>query len=282
MKYVVEKEFTGSYNVNFLVHEEENPSEKWVAKVSIEIGPGFKDLNGRALLAYRLSQLAGVRLAETVIAPLNCCVGLEKLSEASRTRIAQYKIDEDVILTKHVGVGIPKFLGGGGVSDLEDNEEILKSFVFNLWIGNYDRKVEDYLVTKDGTIVSIDYQLCGPGFVEGEGLSIGACAQGYSLDNSEDTGWCLEGRLDNKIGILLGYVRSQRFSYQDFESTVQKIKEISHEDIGRTFKGLSFFGQHETEINMDFKEFLFSRQDRLQNVIEKWIKDGYPVKKMVW
>lgn len=275
-RYIFEKRFSDSYNTNLLVHEEDNPNSKWVAKISKLLSPvDFRDLDNRALLAYRLASLVNIRTVEPKVVSLDQITGFD-------SQKAPDKINNSAFLTRYVGPDLREFLnlGGKSIEVIKNKEEILRSFVFNLWIGNYDKKTNDYLIDKNDEILSIDYQLNGPGFVSNSRLAIGAYAEAYDFNDPADTGWCLEGSLNNEIGPLLSYVQSKQFSLKDFLPTIEKIKSVLRLQIEKSFDGLIFYNQGtKQQINNVYKSFLFERRSGLENVIIAWINEGFPVSK---
>ncbi len=271
---IKEKLSTGSHNVNFIAYNKDIQEDGWVVKVSIKTRAGFKDLNERALLAYKLSLLAGVRLPETHIMKMDQVSGLEPFREAIKERV-----NDEVTITKYSGVPLTNFFQDEHtLKDLDDFEEIFRSFVFNVWIGNYDRKAEDYLISTNKQITSIDYQLCGPGFQKDMDLAIGAYALGYSLEDVNDTAWCLEGSLNQNIGLLLGRVRSEMIPYKVFLPHIETIQKIPEQRIRDCFEDISFYGQFDSRINEHFVSFLLSRREKIGFTIQKWVTDGYPIK----
>jgi len=278
-RFIFEKEFSGSYNLNFLAYKENAPQEKWVLKVSKVIGPDFKDLNERALLAYRLAQLVGVNLVETELVDLKQCIGLEKLSPEGQ-QILSLRVSDTITATRFNGIPLNQFLKTHTFEEIKNFDEILRGFIFNLWIGNYDRKLEDYVVNEAGEVSHIDYQLSGPGFLADSEAAIGAYAQKYYLSNPSDTAWCLEGRLDNKIGALLQKVQSLSPKIEVFLPHIEQIQQISKTSIEKAIEGLALYSQHNQKVlNADFIDFLIYRQSVLKSAVQEWIDAAYPISK---
>lgn len=277
--FVFEKEFIGSYNLNFLAHEKDAPNSHWVVKVSKNTRAELGDLNERALLAYRLAHLAGVRVVETELAHLNQCEGLDVLSPEG-VKTLSLRMNDTVTLTRPCGISLGAFLRSHTFEEIKNFDEILRGFVFNLWIGNYDRKLEDYVVNEAGEISHVDYQLSGPGFLDDPEVAIGAYAQKYYLSNPEDTAWCLEGRLDNKVGALLQKVRNLRPKIEVFLPYIEQMQQLSKTDIETAFNGLTLYSQRNKKVlNKDFVAFLISRQPALEPAVREWIDARYPIGK---
>jgi len=118
-------EIKGSYNES---HYLKNQLSKklWVGKISKKL-PGklaFPDLNQRALLAYRLSKLVKTPLP--------------------KTKIVKNQTGE-ILLTDFKGVDMHRFLKLYSIDNIKNKDELLENFIFNLWVGNYDKKDSDYL-----------------------------------------------------------------------------------------------------------------------------------------
>src|SRR3989338_9003472 len=158
-----------TYNRNVLLQRNATGSQ-WVGKISKSLqekGVDFRDLNERALLAYRLAQC----VRHGVVAPK---IVSEKRISGLDVAAIPTKIDDRVCLTPFTGIALPEFLQCGQLHEIKNREAIFDNVVFNVWIGNYDRKDGDYVVSGDKKVHFIDYHLYGPGFTSDTLLSIGA------------------------------------------------------------------------------------------------------------
>lgn len=251
----------GSYNVNFVL-ERNFIKSKWVGKISKRIRSKFTDLDSRALLAFRLSELVGAGIPQTKI------IAARRVNFPPEFIQPQDRIDDKICITAYKGVNLEEFLKTNREDKLKNIAQIFENFVFNLWVGNYDRKNSDYVVNRDSFIFPIDYQLLGPGFSENDEVSLGAYARSYNFNDPADTGCCLAPVFINEI--------KKNKNIDFFNLMVGRINKLSVKSIKRAFRGLYFFKAETKEnLNEKFIEFLLSRRTRLEEKINDWIKSDY-------
>jgi hypothetical protein len=228
------------------------------------------DLNDRALLGFRLARSVGLNSLRVKIIPFKI------VEEFDINTLSHARIDNYVFLTPFKGLSLPQYLASKSFSSLEESdiknkEEAIRSFIFNLWIGNYDNKDKDYLVDNDSNLISIDYHLLGPTSQDNKNLSLGACGEMFDIDNSEDTGWCVGN------GELLNYIKNNP-NHRCFDDTINKINSISKRRIKLAMRDLHFYNQGtQQDINRLFLNFLIERQVKLKKTIKDWIKADYPI-----
>ena len=255
-----------SYNRNFLLTQNCTGS-RWVGKVSRSLagkGVDFRDLNARALLAYRLAAL----VHHAVVAPR--IISAKRISGFDVKSIPN-RIDDLVFLTPVRGMAVPEYLKRGQLRDIGNIGDVYDNLVFNVWIGNYDRKDGDYLVGDDHAMRFIDYHLYGPGFRSDDGLSLGAYAEPYRLDDPHDTGWCIGGPA------LLQFVRDEQAPFDRFAPMIETIEGVGEERIRRVMKGLCFRDErNEEQMHDRFVDFLWTRSQRVRSAVTQWIEAGYP------
>ncbi|MBI2552428.1 hypothetical protein HYW17_03980 [Candidatus Uhrbacteria bacterium] len=255
-----------TYNRNFLLTRNLTGS-RWVGKISkslLEKGVDFRDLNSRAMLAYRLAALVGHKVLAPKVIPVKRISGLDPADIPD-------KIDDKVFLTAFDGVAIPEFLNSGQLRDLKNLEEIFDNLVFNIWIGNHDRKDGDYIVDRDKTVYFIDYHLCGPGFKSDYLLSLGAYAESYSINDPADIGWCIGSP------VLLKFMRDESVSFDKFLPMIKRIEGVRDAKISQAMRKLKFYDEHnEDNINGLFLDFLLRRRHLLRSAVKSWIEAGYP------
>lgn len=266
-EYIVEREFNNSYNHNYFVHEADDPSRRWVAKVLRALHANFPDLHARAALAYRLAQQLGLRTLESKTVHLRSFREFEFPDD---------RVDDWAFLTQFAGQNLPGYLSEHRLEDIANLDVLPNYFTFHLWVGNLDKKATDYLVD-GGTIVSIDYQLAGPGYSLRRELSLGAWAEEYDIHNPDDLGWALEGREDNGEGELLRWFRAAKPQLEAFEPAINKIEQTTDEQLMSAMRGLSFFSWQGMRIDGFYYEFLRARRHWLRESIKRWIKLDYPI-----
>ena len=257
----------GSYNKNLILKRNLTGSQ-WVGKVSVSLlekGVDFRDLNQRAFLAYRLAKLVKNKVLKPKIVPF------WRISDISLADIPK-KIDNNIFLTRFRGISLSRFLNEGGkLQDIKNINEIFDNFIFNLWIGNYDRKDSDYTVGDDKKVYFIDYHLWGPGFKKNADLSLGAYAEAYSITDSSDTGWCIGSPN------LIQFIKVQKISFDKFLPMIQRIEKLQDSKIKQAINRFRFYDEkNEDEINDTFLGFLLRRRYLLRPAIKTWIEAGYP------
>ncbi len=277
--YTFLEDLEGSFNKNIKVKRNLTGS-LWAGKISKSLryhAPeykrdlDFKDFDDRAILAYRLADLVGVNTLVPKIIRAERIKGWD-IKEVSN------RLNDFVFLTEFNGPNLRQYLNDNNFqslqeSDIKNPESIIDDVVFHLWIGNYDKKDNDYLVDVDKTITSIDHQLSGPGFRQNKELALGGWGEGYSISTPEDTGWCTGDK------IIINYLKDNNFPISKYLKTINRIKQLSRFDIVKCFQGLNFYRQGTNEqINDEYIDFLLSRRDKLEGAIQSWIVAGYPLR----
>jgi len=242
-------------------------SSLWVCKISNSLkvkGVDFKDLNERAVLAHRLGKLLILPFPDFQIEPIDHILGLEKYKLPD-------KINTFCWLSRYIGDPLTDYLKYSKIENICNNHIIWDSVVFNLWIGNYDRKDSDYVVDNKNNLYLIDYHLWGPGFLLGDQLALGAYAESYSLTESQDTGWCVGAPF------LLSHFIDKQFKMDKFLPMIEKIQALEDYKIRQSLKELQFTKENGEKLELEiFLSYLFKRRDLLQGVLHNWIRDGYP------
>lgn len=260
-----------SHNVNFFLRKKISGS-LWVAKLSrslITKGVDFKDLNQRALLAYRLSKYVKTPIPTSQIIKLSQIDFSEDFVEFLNG-LPNQLIKDDILITEFKGIPIRNFLKIQNLEDVTNLNEVIENFVFNLWIGNYDKKDGDYVVDQNGKVWSIDYNLLGPGFKENNRLALGAYAEPYDFEEVEDAGWCISE-------ILINELKDGDYNREFFNNIITKIEEISESQIKDAMGELNFFKEGTGQnINSVFVKFLISRQRQLRKKVYEWCEASFP------
>jgi hypothetical protein len=231
----------------------------------------FVDLDDRAMLGFRLANLAGLKSLKAKIVSIN------RIENFDIKHVNHQRVNDNIFLTKFSGESLEDYLQSSEfstfeISDVKNKDEVIKSFVFNLWIGNYDNKDRDYLVDDSKNLVSIDYHLLGPGFKSNPDLSLGAWGEAFDFNSPSDTGWCIGN------GQLLNYLKNHINDGKIIEQTINKICSISDSDIKFAMKDLKFFNQGTKEnINNLFFNFLLERRQKLREKILIWINADFPL-----
>lgn len=263
-----------SHNTNFfLVHK--FLRTQWVAKASRNLeDTALKhpqtDLSNRALIAYKLAQLVDSPIPDTKIISLSQIEFSPKFTGFINEMNKNLSKD-GILLTKFKGICLTDFLKFHNITDIKNLTSLLHNFVFNLWIGNYDKKDSDYVVDQKGMAWSIDYNLSGPGAFPKSNLSLGENAWGYSIANTEHTGFCLGDTIRQ-------YMVKNKTDLDFFAPEISKIKNLDKQKIIEVFSGITITDMSGKEINKKYVDFLNKRKNILDKTIKKWISMGYPRK----
>ncbi len=280
---VIEDE--GSYSKNVLLQRNISQSY-WVGKLSRTLQHkskrstgeiyrrivDFTDVDHRALLGFRLAKYVGLKSLKTKIIFHSNIEGFNFLS------IDYKRIDNQVFLSKYNGVALSKYLVDNNFhsiqdSDIVNKDEVVKSFVFNLWIGNYDNKEGDFLVNDNKELLSIDYHLSGPGFVSDPTLALGAWGESFDINSVSDTAWCAGG----ERGGVIDYVKRQEHLAAMCQQTIEKIESLPTWKIRWAMRGLYFHHQGTKDnINKDYLNFLLSRRSKIGIAVAQWVNAGFP------
>lgn len=263
----------GAHNINFIL-KERIANSLWIGKISKNLknqNANFIDLDNRAILAYRLGE------------KLKTCIPTTKFINYSQIKFSS-SFDEflksikpdsvlmrdKLLITRFEGVTLSNFVKYSEINKIKNLRQILNNFIFNLWVGNYDKKDQDYVINNNLVCRSIDYNLSGPGFLSDKKLALGAYAQSYSLDEVEDSGWAI-------APIFCSYIKQKNYKVSTFEEEISKIENIRNDDIKKSFEGLNFYRESSKElINEDFMEFLIERKSKIREVVKTWCENEYP------
>jgi len=282
-RFKIEKIFDESpptYNFNFFLREIGN-NQKWVAKISRSVKDldfagfvNFIDFDDRAMLNHRLALLveANVPRAEFISfsqivpsGPLR-----SELLNHPDLNSDNFLFNKDrLFITKFEGMRLNKYLENNSLSVLTNLDKAIKNIIFNIWVGNYDNKNDDYIVNKKDQCYSIDYNIAGPGFHANDELALGYCAQSYSLNEPEDTGYAT-------CEVFLEHIKSSRFTLDYFQDEISIIESVEDDLIRDCFEDLNFVKHTSHEnINEVYLHFIINRKPELRKVVEAWCNSGY-------
>jgi hypothetical protein len=238
-----------TFNWNFVV--ERYDKQQWVGKISrslSEKGENYSDLNLRARVAMRLMQALDLPVLPWRVVNISEIEGLPRDDFKPR-------IDDAIWLTKLTGQSITD-LGGSWLTKIKDKQQLWDNMIFNLFVGNYDRKDGDYLVDEGGNLWCIDYQLCGPTSAAIDAPSLGAYAEAYSLADPEDSGWCLGSPR------ILNHVLEVGLTIEQCSGILQRIQQLTDSRL--------------MEITGTYANWLITRRDKVRLAFAAWIRAGYP------
>ncbi len=262
----------GSYNINFILRERLT-SSLWIGKISKNLKKhhvDFTDLDNRAILTYRLGKIVKTCIPTTKFINYSQIKFSPLFNEFLKSINLDSILTQDKLLvTKFEGITLSNFLKFSKINKIKNLKQVLYNFIFNLWVGNYDKKDEDYVVDNNCLCFSIDYNLSGPGFQTNNELALGAYAQSYDIDNVGDAGW-------TTAPLLIQEIRDKQYKVDFFDSEIKKIENISRKDIKNAFNGLNFF-KHSTKenLNNEFVEFLTNRKSKIRDAVDDWCNQDY-------
>jgi len=266
MSFEYINEIKNAYNRNFLVYDKKD-GVQWIGKISKSLqekGVYFDDLNSRAILAQRLSILLDLQFPEYKLVLSRKIGGL--VLDAS-TKV----VSDNVWLSKYAGITLPEFLVNNSIGEIKNIDKFFENIVFNLWIGNYDRKDYDCLVNENGYLSFIDYHLWGPGFYQDNSLALGAYAESYSIDDPYDTGWCIGSPY------LIQFIREKKVKIESFSHMINKIEIINKKQIESCIVGLSFTDEGGKKLQTELIiGYLIKRKTIIHHALDLWINSGYP------
>jgi len=273
MSYKIIEILGGSFNLNFVL-EDTVTKKQWIGKISKRLTSfnlDFIDLDERALVAQKLASLLEVNVPKSLyISEKEIMPSENKKFILTAVREHNYLFnDQEIFLTEKKGKSLPNYLEKKRIDQITNLDHLIKSLVFNLWIGNYDKKDEDYVVVNSGEAFSIDYSLCGPGFRNDDRNSIGYFACKFSIENVNDTGYVI-GEILRRIII------NNNYGLNFFEEEILRIEGLTLEEITRQFDNLEIQREvtHEN-INQIFIDFLMARKLLIRGAISAWIDAGY-------
>lgn len=271
-KYKFLNVINGSHNINFIL-KEKFTSNIWIGKISKSLrkfGSDFNDLDERAIVTYRLGKKLNTCIPVTKYIYFNQ-VEFTPLFDEFLKAINQSEtvLQDKLLITRFSGITLSNFIKFSNIEKIKNLNQVLNNFTFNLWVGNYDKKDQDYVIDNDLICQSIDYNLSGPGFILNKNYALGAYAQSYDLDQVEDSGWVISP-------IFLNYIKQKNYKIDFFEEGIRKIENFSNDVIEECFKGLCFYRQSSKEtINEEFIKFLVERKFKLRKAIKVWCESGY-------
>lgn len=269
MEYIFKKTLSKKNNPVFLF--EDSQGREWAGKITMSLNQDpfnvqLDDANQRALLVHRLANYLKLPTIAAKTEPISK-FPIDQESFPNR-------IDDRVFLSSYVPDKLAEFKLQQRESLIEENiENIVGNIVLHLWVGNYDKKTDDYLVRQDNRIVSIDHQLSGP-HPNYKNKCIGAYAQAFSIEKPQDTGWCVEGdgpQTDNTLSIIK-YLKQREVNYSEFCAYADMVKDVQEEHINKLMDGILF------DKGSLYKSFLIDRKAKLEPALRSWINNRFPVR----
>ncbi len=259
---------SASYNHNFLALDKQT-KKQWVGKINKRLknvcnkgGPDIYDLDERALLAFDLAKLIGINIPQTKKLKFNSIDNNKSLLEG-KGKDEFYDFD-NIIFTEHIS--------GTVVSEIKDisiisPSNILPLLIFDSWIGNLDKKEDDYIFDEQNDkLWSIDYQLWGPRDINTKKV-FGYCARLYDFTEQNIVEFCIPERMKN---LLIDFNYSN-----ELNKIITKIESVSDQDIQKFVNKYDFRGTNESSVNnmnQTLINFLIEGKDQIRKKMIKILK----------
>lgn len=259
--------FLKSISHIFLLSDPDKNIPLYIGKIS-KPSNGFTDLDNRHSIVQKLGDLLGILIPEFHNCNGEDIINLEELYN----KMPSFKYLTGMSVCDYLGPTIDEFLAatGSDIGKIRNHEIIWEGIAFNLWVGNHDRKIKDYLVDHEQKVWFIDYDLSGIGF-EDPGQS--ECSLGYAAEPYEfyvpDIRFCLDCDPLFLFDKFLEYPREQRFNL--VKPMIDKIKNLKNERIEEAVKSSDLFRRNsdkKIKINKEYYEVLLKRRDCLEDVIK--------------
>lgn len=214
------------------------------AKVKTQkyIGP----LAATELIAYRLAQLINLPVAEIRLVKVGEQIGAVSLTKQAKSLYHWSQLSSRVLHD------IPNYI--------VDPERLLKAFVFDIWICNFDRHGRNAIAYSMGD--KYDFYLID------HGLSLAGALQRVK-NPWDDPFW------DNKVSFkYLKGTREYIKSYDRLEPYVKQIENISQISITSMVNSIpNKFLPSETKTIL--KKFLFHRQQKLPEIVQRVVRKRF-------
>jgi len=253
-----------SYNFNFLL-QKKLINSLWVGKISKKVKMVNKefeiyDLDQRALLAYDLAKLLGVSMPQTKYINLHDIANNEFLLSETEDKKEEYHNYSKIVITRFCGQSIKSIQDN--LLEQIDRSSLLKIFIFDFWIGNFDKKNEDYLIDNSNKLWTIDYQLYGP--VDDSGKALGFCAGLYESSKEKAYQHCISPKLKPYLD----------FTSQTFGSFLRLIENLSDNKIIHCVNKYNFYYKNSDnkKINKEFIKYLCLRRDSIRKKLGRFNK----------
>jgi len=220
-----------SYNNTFLILKyyrflgKDLFASEWIGKITkkIEWKPDLPDdLDERCALAYRLGKIIGVNIPETDIIKFD---RIENNKELVLSNPKDYYDFSEISISKKRGDCFNDNL----LSDIEKSD-LLNLFIFDCWIGNFDKKPKDYVRDEKNKLWGIDYQLWGP-CDSNITHSLGYCAYTYDFTIENIKKYCLPDT----------YWKYIQYDTKVADKILTRIENINRKSINKIICGLSFY-----------------------------------------
>ena len=230
---------------------------EWIGKITKKLSTidalDVYDLNQRALLAYDLSRLLGTFIPQTAMIPfasIGATADLKDILSDSR----QFYDYSMVLMSRRLSTRAT-------VDDLEllDRTAILRTFIFDYFIGNFDKKDDDYVIDVDGQLWSIDYQLWGP--CDDINHALGYCGTTYDFSFDNVNNYCIGTRLRSTL------VHDPRV----VDHFVSRIEAITDRQIETLVNRYRFYARDKTRmttINRMFIDYFLNRRHEMRGSLE--------------
>jgi hypothetical protein len=237
-----------------------NDTKYWIGKISRVATPHIFDLNDRALLAYDLATLLKIPMPKIMEISKDSFTNFDtiyKIHPEIKNSPQNFYNFDNLLICQYKGNPLTEENIAG-----IDVQQLLMIFIFDCWIGSFDKDDSEFLVDENNKFWAIDYQLWGT--VDDSGMSLGAEAITYTADeNSFDM--CLGDRT-KKLLFASGSVNLNH-------PILKEIENLSEKQIKKLVDKYKFFkrGFNEELINKQMTEYLVQRKKVIREQLKTYI-----------
>lgn len=259
--------FSRSTNHILLLSDPDKNAPLYIGKISKPVN-GFADLDNRHSMAQKFGKLLGIPIPEFNNCSSKNIVNIGELYE----KMPSFKYLTEILICDYRGPRIDQFLNAVNldIDRIKNVKIIWESIAFNLWIGNHDRKLADYVIDGENAWF-IDYDLSGIGF-ENPGLfehSVGFCAEAFDF-YAPDIKFCIDCQPGFLFSKFLENPKEVRFNL--VKPMIDKIKNLKNEQIKNIVKSVDIFrrnSDNKIKINDEYFAVLLKRRECLEEVIRR-------------
>lgn len=233
---------------------------KWVGKLTVKLSTlgdpmvlDILDMDNRSMLAYRLAKKLAINIPRTELISFDQIERCEQLSEVLNP--SRYYNFSKIVISKFI-TGERFDLNTKALERVK-NTDILNLFIFDCWLGNFDKKIEDYIIDKQNKLWSIDYQLWGPR--DTSYRTLGYCARVYGITIENFKKYCLPKP-------LWQHLTFDKFLVDKF---ISKIKKLSKKYLEKTLDRYKFINQRGESLNDTLLMYLCTRVQNIESDIGK-------------
>lgn len=230
----------------------------WIGKITKKLSlagaDDLFDMNQRSALASDLGKILGVNIAQTKIIKTKSIDNFGKVCDLLGDLNNYYDFTE---------IPISKFKDkriNEKTLPLIKSRELLSLFIFDCWIGNLDKKTDDYVIDDKNRLWGIDYQLWGPR--DESDRTLGYCACLYDLTPENLKRFCLPELLWNNIV----------FTKKIADKIIGRIEYLNQKILSKLVNHYKFINNRGEIFNKEIINYLYNRTRQIKKEINEIFK----------